>query len=149
MLGEAYRVAKDLGINSIDATKSQEALPKETEMGVIVSENRQRGSFWQLLQADYGFRLHYGKPPLISSGTWTVNLPTFKDDRISSSGMGPTTFITSTRITFVMMKYFDLVKGRIEASNRSLEISLLVDEIHSVISEWGIVCLPLTATAIY
>lgn len=103
-----------------------------------------RKGMWELIQMDLFYRLIYNKPAAFSLDLagWRVNLPwltldTFPDKEAAVPTMK---FIVSSRLTFVLIAFFQMF-DKLETGSVALEaIEPLCQEIEDLMEEWGIVC---------
>lgn len=143
ILGYACTIARALGYFSVDEHPEEQnswlASPGNCESEV--DKNRKRFEFWHLLRMDCLFRLSFGKPALIPSGSWTVNFP---DPTITGIDDASTRFIqihflASMRLTLVLMRYLDLVDGGMVQDTDMYDKALdgLIAEVQSIMSDWS------------
>ena len=136
-LRRATIVGEKLGFFQVDAKGTDHS---QESVNVV---NDKRLAFWRLLQTDCLFRQHYGKPPLIQKGTWSVEFPDFN---VVSMGEGPRhqiIFIIAMRLNFITIKFFEFLDSEGSKSPEALDnmIDSLAEEIETITREWNIVCI--------
>ncbi|KAF4769654.1 hypothetical protein HAV15_011575 [Penicillium sp. str.  len=146
-LAQACRISKALGLFSVDETPSEgdkqpstepESLPRQAE----VERNRKRFEFWHILRMDCLFRMCYGKPTLIPTGSWKVNFPdpTINSVNHESSRFMDIHFLASMRLTLIVMKYLDWVDGGKDPDpvSHDATIDSFTDEVEPILLDWDV-----------
>ncbi|KAJ5599935.1 hypothetical protein N7450_001002 [Penicillium hetheringtonii] len=144
-LHQAIRISKALGYFSVDETPSSGDNLHLTEPGSAphqaeIEKNRKRFEFWHLVRTDSFFRMSFGKPGLIPSGSWKVNFPdpTITGVDHESSRFIQIHFLASMRLALIVMKYLDWVdagKNPDPVTHDSI-IDDFIDEVQSVLVDW-------------
>lgn len=146
IVAESVKISRALGYFSVDAdqpTPGQQIVrpggPPNPESEI--EKNRMRFEFWHLLRTDCVFRLSFGKPALITDGSWTVNFP---DPSITGVDHASTRFIqihffASMRLTLVLIKYLDLVDSEpdVDTPQYDRTIDGLIAEVQTIMSDWS------------
>ena len=139
---EACDLARQLGYDQLD----NPAVPRVEENDTHL-ESKRKG-FWQLVHTDYVFRMYFGKPAVITSTKFHVNLPalqlgTSASFEAMSDEIGDTTFIVTSRIAFILGEFFQILESNPPPNVRSKEedarIDSLCDEIEILLVDWKIV----------
>ncbi|KAI9038881.1 kinesin family protein [Aspergillus affinis] len=147
IFGKSCTIARALGYFVVDVGAQD---PNDQQMGFNqaadaeneTEKNRKRFEFWHLLRTDCIFRLNFGKPALITQGSWAVNFP----DPSIDGNVDETPrfvqihFLASMRLTFVLLKYLDLMNTETLQDtvqyNEALEN--LVAEAKSIMTGWRV-----------
>jgi hypothetical protein len=141
MLSYSCKTGQGLGLFQIDnpdesQTNANGLLPEMKDDPL--EKDRMRMAFWFLLHYDCIFRLRFKRPALIQQGAWTVKIPSVVDDIVNKVGFDPLHFIVCTKITLVIMKFFELFEREIPPDIGPLVCSL-VEEINSIAVAWRLV----------
>lgn len=108
------------------------------------SDDDRRG-FWCLIQTDLFFRLLMDKPPSLTANMWNVNLPWinagYREQTQPYDNEQLVVFIASSRITMVLIRFFDLSDGSaaISADDLSHKTATLCTEIELILAESNLV----------
>jgi hypothetical protein len=134
---EACRIARVLELDQLDNPNNQRVDDDQTEC--------KRRGFWQLVQTDYIFRLYFGKPAIITSTRFQVNLPSLKlgtNVGAMTDAIGDTSFVVTSRFAFITTEFFGALESYPNSKPNELnsKIDGLCDEIESLLVEWKIVC---------
>ncbi|KAG4442837.1 hypothetical protein IFR05_001718 [Cadophora sp. M221] len=84
---------------------------------------------------------------LYTTGTWAVKIPSVVEDPITKLGFDPLHFIVCTKITLVIMKFFELFEQEIPP-DVGPRVCSLVEEINSIAVTWRLEKNIMTATDI-
>ncbi|KAH6995897.1 hypothetical protein BKA56DRAFT_627619 [Ilyonectria sp. MPI-CAGE-AT-0026] len=98
-----------------------------------------RRGFWELIQVELFFRLLYNKPPTLteSMNSWRVNLPYLSPDCQPDMETVPTlAFLVSSRITFVLTRFFQLLEDDAPGGDMLSRIEQLGEEVETLFQEW-------------
>ncbi|KAL2829075.1 hypothetical protein BJY01DRAFT_261390 [Aspergillus pseudoustus] len=143
LLSAACGIAKALGYFDVDSdpevqvSSSSAASCNPTPLDI--EHNRNRFEFWHLLRIDCLFRISFGKPALITKGSWAVNFPQLSINGVEdpSNSTIEIHFLASMRLTLVMMHYLDYI-DTFPDSNIISEgaIDLLWSEVLSILRTW-------------
>ncbi|KAF7553332.1 hypothetical protein G7Z17_g3685 [Cylindrodendrum hubeiense] len=98
-----------------------------------------RRGFWELIQVELFFRLLYNKPPTLteSMNSWRVNLPYLSPDAQPDLETVPTlAFLVSSRITFVLTDFFQLIEEHTPGLDILPKIESLGEEVETLFQEW-------------
>jgi len=127
----------DQGLHELDATPSGYSARSDAQIDVL------RRGFWELLQTDCLFQLHYNKPAAISKAEFNVNLPVLMADTDENAKQnGPIiAFVAASRITFITMEFFNLLDRNPEQAQLQVGVEGLCDQLKSTMEEWNIVSL--------
>lgn len=101
-----------------------------------------RRGFWELIQVELFFRLLYNKPPTLteSMNSWRVNLPYLSPDSQPDMETVPTlAFLVSSRITFVLTRFFQLLEDDAPGGDMLSRIEQLGEEVETLFQEWQMV----------
>ncbi|KAH6721976.1 hypothetical protein BKA61DRAFT_666723 [Leptodontidium sp. MPI-SDFR-AT-0119] len=150
MLSYSCKTGQGLGLFQIDNPDE----PQSNANGLLpeIEDNpkekdRMRMAFWFLLHYDCIFRLRFKRPALIQQGAWAVKIPSVVDDIVNNIGFDPLHFIVCTKITLVIMKFFELVEHEIPP-DIGPRVCSLVEEINSIAVTWRLEKNIMTATDI-
>ncbi|PYH40413.1 transcription factor domain-containing protein [Aspergillus saccharolyticus JOP 1030-1] len=141
----ACPIARALGYFSVDedqhdcserSSRTEEVSPHEG-----IERNRKRFEFWHILRTESHFRLSFGKPAIISGGSWAVNFP---DPTITGVDHASTRFIqihflASMRLTIVTMRYLDIMATNPDTHTRAYNDTIdgLIAEVQKIMSDWN------------
>lgn len=104
-----------------------------------------RMGMWDLIQLDLFFRLINNKPAVFATKLheWRVDLPwlsvDFPSDR--QEAVPVMAFLVRSRITFVLVKYFQMLEDLQNSSQTLKQIEPLCEEVERAFDEWKVVCL--------
>lgn len=141
-------MAKALGYFSVDefssAENDQQSIPVGTPAPEAeVERNRKRFGFWHILRTDCIFRMSFGRPALIPTGSWKVDFP---DPTINGVDDGKSNFIqihfiSSMRLALIVMRYLDWIESDAQPDPASHDtiIDGYIDEVWSILSDWDMV----------
>ncbi|PVH83741.1 hypothetical protein DL98DRAFT_512907 [Cadophora sp. DSE1049] len=146
MLSYACRTGTALGLFQVDHPDNAPNQVEDESQEAAFDKDRTRMAFWFLLHYDCIFRLRYGRPPLIQPGTWTVKIPSVVDDLGNKMGFDPLHFIITTKITLVIMKFFEIFDNDDIPTDVAPRVCTLVEEISSIAVTWRLERNALTAT---
>ncbi|KAH8422519.1 transcription factor domain-containing protein [Aspergillus melleus] len=142
--GHTITIARALGYLTVDAdteVPNQQGFPEDSRYAQQVSKNRMRFEFWHLLRMDCVFRLHFGKPALITAGSWAVNFPDPSINGVThmSTRYIQIHFLASMRLTLVLLKYLDLLEFTTDDNSATFDESLdsLITEVESIMRNWN------------
>jgi len=126
----ACRIAREMGFFTVDDGNTMSGDDELTR-------DLKRQVFWNLLQTDVSFRLHYGKPAVIRSGTWNVNFPQALMETAGNASLraDQITFIVSVRLALIVIKSFEVPENM---PDRDTIIDSLSDEIKVILRDWRI-----------
>ncbi|KAJ5147476.1 hypothetical protein N7526_000828 [Penicillium atrosanguineum] len=136
MLGHACTIAKALGYFSVDGNPEEaDGTQGSTTDETKIDKNRKRFEFWHLLRTDCLFRLSFGKPTLISAGSWKVNFP---DPTINGVDDGSSRFI---QIHFLASMRLALVTGLTWGADpdpvlHDATVDSFLAEVQLIMSDW-------------
>ncbi|KAJ5753674.1 uncharacterized protein N7511_007827 [Penicillium nucicola] len=148
MLGHACAIAKALGYFFVDGnpedTDDQSPLAQGSTIDESETEkNRKRFEFWHLLRTDCLFRLSFGKPTLIPTGSWKVNFPdpTINGIDYEASRFVQIHFLASMRHALVVMKYLDWMDSgpNLDPVLHDATIDSFLQEVQLIMSDWNAV----------
>ncbi|RAL07162.1 transcription factor domain-containing protein [Aspergillus homomorphus CBS 101889] len=139
-------VARALGYFSVD--EDHHSLEQKDSLAEGVSQheeeierNRKRFEFWHILRTESHFRLSFGKPAIISGGSWAVNFP---DPTITGVDHASTRFIqihflASMRLTIVTMRYLDIMATNPDPNTQEYNETIdgLIAEVQKIMSDWN------------
>jgi hypothetical protein len=107
--------------------------------------DQHRKGFWALVLIDLFFRLLHDKPAIITANmaAWRVNLPSINAASELAEHVVPTlTFLVKSRLTFLLLRFFDMLSQNIEDKNSVIDrIEGLCEEIDALFQEWSVVSL--------
>lgn len=146
MLCYACRTGAALGLFQVDHPDHSPHQGEDESREAALDKDRTRMAFWFLLHYDCIFRLRYGRPPLIQPGTWTVKIPSVVDDIENKMGFDPLHFIITTKITLIIMKFFEIFEDDGIPSDVAPRVCTLVEEICSIAVTWRLERNAVTAT---
>lgn len=136
-------IARQLGIFTVDT----EHMPGDCSdmSNCMLTPDQKRFAFWQLLQTDCLFRQLFGKPPVIPFGSWHVRFPDLPRhlDGVKSQSSIQVHFIVSMRFAFITLRFLELLDT--QGHVREDQVTELTLEIKSVVAEWDLVWLLITA----
>ena len=102
-----------------------------------------RANMWDLVQLDLFHRLVNNKPPAFHSSlhNWQVNLPWLSSDAPPdrNKAVPSMAFLARSRMTFVLMSYFQKLEDLEENTDALRSILPLCEQIEGISEEWEIV----------
>ncbi|KAH9222608.1 hypothetical protein DL95DRAFT_454612 [Leptodontidium sp. 2 PMI_412] len=139
MLSYACNVGRALGLYQVDSSEDTAKYSQRKDQATptdILEEDSSRMTFWFLLHYNCIFRLRYRTSALIELRTWTVKVPTIVDDIGNKIGFDPLHFIICTKITLVIMKFFELFEKDELPLEVEYKVSALVEEVIAIAETW-------------
>ncbi|TKX20349.1 hypothetical protein C1H76_7503 [Elsinoe australis] len=103
-----------------------------------LAENK-RIMFWQLLFSECVFRIFYGKPAIITSRSWQVNLPTvaIAAARDKANASLATSFMVTTRLSLVTLESFSVLDNANHTMAEVREgLTKCVQEVSAILADW-------------
>lgn len=115
----------------------------EHSNGRLSMSDDDRMGMWDLIQLDLFFRLINNKPAAFSSqlDDWRVNMPRLSEEypREREEAVPTMAFLVRSRITFILIRYFQVLETLQDESDVLAAINPLCEEVERIFEEWKIV----------
>jgi hypothetical protein len=143
---QACTIGRHLGIFTVDSDNVPVNCG-DISTDCTLTQTQKRFAFWQLLQTDCLFRQLFGKTAVIPFGTWQVRFPELSASGVESQSSIQVHFIISMRFAFVTLRFLELL----DTQGYILEdqVTELILELKSVVTDWDLVCFPIIAVFSY
>lgn len=137
-----YQCVKKLNLHNLDQDFPGTFIQQSPDQGT----DHDRQGLWSLVLVDLFFRMLHDKPPIMTANLteWRVNLPAINIVPEQPEHMISTlTFFFKSRLTFLLLRFFDLLAQSSDDRDYIQRIEGLCTEIEDLIGEWSIVSLPI------
>lgn len=115
----------------------------EQSSGRLPMSDDDRMGMWDLIQLDLFFRLINNKPAAFSTqlNDWRVNMPRLSEEypRQTEEAVPTMAFLVRSRITFILIQYFQVMETLRDESDVLAAINPLCEEVEKLFEEWKIV----------
>lgn len=137
-----YQCVKKLNLHNLDQDFPGTFMQQSPDQGT----DHDRQGLWALVLVDLFFRMLHDKPPIMTANLteWHVNLPAINIVPEQPEHMISTlTFFFKSRLTFLLLRFFDLLAQSSDDRDYMQRIEGLCTEIEDLIGEWSIVSVPI------
>ncbi|KIL92296.1 hypothetical protein FAVG1_04705 [Fusarium avenaceum] len=132
-----YQCVKKLNLHNLDQDFPGSFMQQSPDQGT----DHDRQGLWALVLVDLFFRMLHDKPPIMTANLteWHVNLPAINIVPEQPEHMISTlTFFFKSRLTFLLLRFFDLLAQSSDDRDYIQRIEGLCTEIEDLIGEWSI-----------
>ncbi|KAF9891493.1 hypothetical protein FE257_003960 [Aspergillus nanangensis] len=106
-----------------------------------VEKNRKRFEFWHLLRLDCLFRLHFGRPAVITQGSWAVNFPdpTINGVDDASTRFLQIHFLALMRLTLINLRFLEWkdAGGSSDEVGHDETVDGFIGEVQEIMASWN------------
>ncbi|KAK7428390.1 hypothetical protein QQZ08_005009 [Neonectria magnoliae] len=132
-----YQCVTKLNLHNIDQDFPSTFMQQSPDSGT----DHDRQGIWALVLVDLFFRLLHDKPAIMTANLteWRVNLPAINIAPEHPEHMAPTlAFFVKSRLTFLLLRFFDLFAQGSEDKDCIERIEGLCVEIEELVREWSV-----------